>query len=640
MFAVVGLALCLTDQQYDAYGGGQLAAAQGQVTSARGAGLAHPESLTVYAVGTTATLVTDLAAVSGPVFDEAGLAEYFSEGGGGAWECSPAGTDPPAGRRWLASPAQCECTGTQAFSPAGGGASVYVTRHMAGSWRAAYPSITPPAPADSAEELPASPLVANTCPPAPQSPPASPPSPSFETITVYRVQGANWVQNIANADVADAAGQACYLERFTGAQAPDSVYPSPVVASYTVEFSMHYDNYSMCNPPKDGEGKATAALPRTCDQTQAKGLKVGKGPCLPTTGAGFGTWYSVQWAGECHLGDETGLGCAWKVTGIGRVVDLTCLRQEGCLQGSCSELDFTNAFAACDDVSAPMCTTCPHPPASDDMTKTMLCDQQGRMNFSPDECIECIQLGASFFWLASDSGSWSCSASKHVMGKATLTDTAQCRVQYTGASTSSAAPQPLSDPELDNCGCDPPCNPDFDKYCQAAASLTADTCVSGCMADSAPMTTCCKAVCCAGSPPAPCKHQGESCDMDTKGACCPPYDCIRSGSMDEGHCDVASPPNGDGDSRVEDAIVQPDIKSTAAGVPDPGECIFPPGGLPAGESCTLKACCTSDGLGCSDEVNPTCKPCESFACDEYAICQGCFRGCTCKPGAKACSPAW
>lgn len=86
---------------------------------------------------------------------------------------------------------------------------------------------------------------------------------------MYRVQGSAWVNNVLNADMADAAGQAYFLDRFN----PEARYPEPVVAMYTVD-TTDLDNgtgtgrgYAECADCKNedtGDMCPVEAPPRNC----------------------------------------------------------------------------------------------------------------------------------------------------------------------------------------------------------------------------------------------------------------------------------------------------------------------------------------------------------------------------------------
>ena len=235
------------------------------------------------------------------------------------------------------------------------------------------------------------------CSIVPPSPPPLPlpsrPSASFKTMTVYRVQGKTWVGNISNSNVADASGEACYLEYASGG--PDRAYPSPVVAQYTIEFHNVFDKYAECTPP--GPLPYRHAQPRNC-RPQNFG-KVGEANCTAYAGQqSKGTWYSVQAPGETPPRGQTGTDGFWKVLSIDRIVDLACIRRLGCHtadNGGCSTDTFLHAMKHCPD-------QCNHPPKCSTCERVNdwcyeACDAKThRLRFNPEECEACFKGGSTW----------------------------------------------------------------------------------------------------------------------------------------------------------------------------------------------------------------------------------------------------
>ena len=82
-------------------------------------------------------------------------------------------------------------------------------------------------------------------------------SSGYSTITMHRVQGATWVNNLLNADTADASGLSYFLDKFD----PEARYTDPVVATYSVDVA-ELDNRTGNN----GTGYAAACC-ATCPWT-------------------------------------------------------------------------------------------------------------------------------------------------------------------------------------------------------------------------------------------------------------------------------------------------------------------------------------------------------------------------------------
>lgn len=231
-------------------------------------------------------------------------------------------------------------------------------------------------------------------------------------MKVYRAQGrsASWFDNITESNVADAAGEACFLANFD----VERVFPAhPIVSAYVVEFFLPFDRYAEC-PECFTKPCASEAPPRACTYPpKATRTKVGNESCTTPSGVGPGSWFSLPTLGVCKKPrDAVGTDCFWKVLYMEKSVSIACLRTHGCAKGDCDEAKFSQAFAICDDLSLPMkCTECPmangmldssctqlHPEVTEWVTSSKICDdtQAPRFRFAPSDCFACLANGSTW----------------------------------------------------------------------------------------------------------------------------------------------------------------------------------------------------------------------------------------------------
>jgi len=244
------------------------------------------------------------------------------------------------------------------------------------------------------------------------------PSPHADALLVYRLQGrdATWWDDIKNSDVADAAGEACFLAHFD----PEQFYPpNPIVAEYAIETFPPYAPYIEC--PECATPPCPERAPnRTCHGSgSASSTKVGRGRCnVPSGAAGNGTWYSLPLAGACkHPDDVVGVDCFWKVRHMRKTVDLECVRKAGCAPTTCTADQFQTAFDTCADLAlnAPKCHAChlayelnQHYCAAGSGPAGGACSPVctshtgvPRIAYAPSECFDCFDQGR-VWTLASD----------------------------------------------------------------------------------------------------------------------------------------------------------------------------------------------------------------------------------------------
>uniref|UniRef100_A0A7S2DQ76 Uncharacterized protein n=1 Tax=Haptolina brevifila TaxID=156173 RepID=A0A7S2DQ76_9EUKA len=280
-------------------------------------------------------------------------------------------------------------------------------------------------------------------------PSPAPPSPSLVTLDVYRVQMPEWVTSVANADVADLHGLACYIEGFP----PENYYPKgSVLAHYKLQAftpDTTGTKYPNCPDVDTSKEPPPIIVNRTCIP---EGLaKVGRAaqctkgglPCDCQSGYG-GYWYGLPAAGECKPGGALGVDCFWRIWLQAFVPFTDCVRRNGCLWGvgNCPPEQLSKALEACQlmgqDRCTPRCRQCNDTYASS-VSRPTVCNEYGRLAFDPSACEQCIASnGRGFGWYLAPGNTgeleWQCDSTeaKHI---AALDQAAI----YIGASSSNAS---------------------------------------------------------------------------------------------------------------------------------------------------------------------------------------------------------
>jgi len=249
-------------------------------------------------------------------------------------------------------------------------------------------------------------------------------------VPMYRVVAEQWTNDIGNSNLADAAGDACFQNKW------HDRHPDDVVARYKVAVNTDFGKYSLCNK---GTCEGGDRYRVGCESYQHCSDKPGI-PCSSETRSNL--WFSLPQTGECRESEdpmEPG-PCMWKVLQIEKYVRWSCILANGCTfppkpspppflegvdadsmqpdAGSCDGHAFEAAYNKCPDLCAS--------------------DYDWHAQYNKEDCEQCVAntdpgADAGPWWC--DSGTshgWFCTQTTLGCSYNPIRVPSQCSCHYTG----------------------------------------------------------------------------------------------------------------------------------------------------------------------------------------------------------------